>query len=165
MSADACQATVYVCQGGSDPAWRVPYDRYVEHCRARRPGHRIELAFCEAMAPGPGEVIDELAIDLCDRIRIITLDLAPGSQGELSLGRTLQAASQRWPELVFEKLSASLDSPDAPARPCPTAATREATKDPANGTVGDAVGDAASNALDSVVDCAVVNAACLADRD
>jgi len=105
MSQAAFHATVFVCQGSPEPAWREPYDRLVDVYRLADPDARIELAFCEAMAPGLTEVIDELAIDLCDRIRIVTLDLAPDGHGDRILAFALQAAARRWPEMHFVRVS------------------------------------------------------------
>lgn len=116
MSQADFHATVFVCQGSPDPAWREPYDRLVDGYRLTDPDARIQLAFCEAMAPGLTEVIDELAIDLCDRIRVITLDLAPGGAGDRTLDAALRAAARRWPEMHFVRLAG--EAVDAPRPLC-----------------------------------------------
>jgi sirohydrochlorin ferrochelatase len=53
------------------------------------------------MAPALPEVIDELATDLCDDIRIVPLFLAPGSHTERDLPALLHESLERWPELRF----------------------------------------------------------------
>lgn len=105
IQATDCQATVFVCQGSTEPAWRDPYDRFVDDYRLRHPDERVLLAFCESMAPGLAEVIDELAIELCDRIRIVTLDLAADGAGNRTLEAALRDATHRWPEMRFTRVA------------------------------------------------------------
>ncbi len=95
------QAIVFFCHGSSDPAWRAPFDLLVERYRKRHPGRRIHLAFLERMAPALPDVIDELATELCDDIRIVPLFLAPGGHTERDLPAILREAHDRWPELRF----------------------------------------------------------------
>lgn len=106
------QATVLVCAGSADLQWREPYDRLLLASRARWPGHRVHLAFCERMAPGLAEIFDDLAIDLCDHIQIIALDLPTGSTGSILLGLALRDASRRWPELRFVRHDCALSDAD-----------------------------------------------------
>lgn len=113
MREEEFQATVLVGRGSADIAWREPHDRLLARCRARWPAHRIRLAFCERMAPDVIEVLDELAIDLCDRIRLVALDLPPGSESDRLLARALHEASHRWPELVIERRDRSIADTNA----------------------------------------------------
>ncbi len=100
-SAPSVQAVVFFCHGSSDPAWRTPFDRLVARYRASHPQLRVELAFLERMAPSLPEVVDLLATELCDEIRIVPLFLAPGSHTERDLPALLREALERWPELRF----------------------------------------------------------------
>ncbi len=106
------QVTVFVCQGSADLAWREPFDRLLAQCRSRWPNQLFRLAFCERMAPGLTEVLDELAIDLCDHIGVVVLDLPTDDAAAQTLSRALADASRRWPELRVERHDRSLADPD-----------------------------------------------------
>ena len=103
--ADDFAATIFVCQGSTDLVWREPYDRFVARYRQRYPDQRVLLAFCEAMAPGLAELIDGLAIELRDRVRIIALDLAPDCSGDRMLTAALRDAARRWPEMELVRIA------------------------------------------------------------
>ena len=53
------------------------------------------------MAPSLPEVIDALATELRDDIRIVPLFLAPGGHTERDLPALVAEARERWPELRF----------------------------------------------------------------
>ena len=116
--ADDFEATIFVCQGSTDLVWREPYDHFVDAYRQRHPDQRILLAFCEAMAPGLAELIDELAIELCDRVRIIAIDLPPDCSGDRMLTATLRAAARRWPEMQLVRIAGDTTRPSRCGSDC-----------------------------------------------
>lgn len=68
----------------------------------RYPGTPVELAFLELMTPSLPDVIDRLAGQGIQHIRIMPLFLAAGGHTRRDLVNLVDEARQRWPECQFE---------------------------------------------------------------
>lgn len=103
-------ALVFFCHGSRDPEWRTPFDRLVAEQRRLAPLASVELAFLELMEPDLPTVLDRLASQGQQRIRIVPLFLAAGAHTRRDLPALVEAAQARWPGLAIAVDPALLDS-------------------------------------------------------
>ena len=103
-------ALVFFCHGSRDPGWRTPFDRLVAEQRRLAPLAAVELAFLELMEPDLPTVLDRLAGQGHQRIRIVPLFLAAGTHTHRDLPALVEAARERWPALTITIAPALLDS-------------------------------------------------------
>lgn len=98
----AMSALVFFCHGSRDPEWRVPFERLVAEQRRLAPLAAVEVAFLELMEPDLPTVLDRLAGQGHQRIRIVPLFLAAGRHTRQDLPALVDAARLRWPQVQLK---------------------------------------------------------------
>ncbi len=102
-------ALVFFCHGSRDPEWRSPFEQLLVEQRRQAPQAAVELAFLELMAPDLPTVLERLASQGHQQIRIVPLFLAAGRHTRQDLPALVDAARTRWPALQIEVDAALLD--------------------------------------------------------
>ena len=90
---------VLFAHGARDPEWARPFEAIRERVRARRPEHRIELAYLELMSPTLEEAIASLVKQGALGISVFPLFMAQGGHLKNDLPKILNAIRANHPKI------------------------------------------------------------------
>lgn len=95
------QATVLFAHGARDPRWAEPFVALRDRVAQALQPQLVELAYLELMEPRLPAVLDRLAAQQTEHIRVVPVFLGTGSHVRRDLPELVEAARRRWPGVTI----------------------------------------------------------------